>query len=150
VPTRNCSRLTVRKRLTALALLNASPQRHLLGHARARDQPHQVFVCLRPRIGSAEECGPSTARIGTKAGWCQNGTMKRMNLRDVPDDVYAVLIAAAEGSRQSLNAFVVDRLSEVAQAVRVADYVATYPAPRGTGVTSDDVVAAVRKGREAS
>ena len=35
MPTRNCSRLTVRKRLTALALLNAisstpSPQRHLL------------------------------------------------------------------------------------------------------------------------
>jgi hypothetical protein len=67
--------------------------------------------------------------------------MKRMNLRDVPDDVYAVLVAAAEGSRQSLSAFVVDRLSEVAQAVRVADYVATYPAPRGTGVTAEDAVA---------
>lgn len=90
------------------------------------------------------------ARIGVKAEWCQNGTMKRMNLRDVPDDVYAVLVAAAEGSRQSLSAFVVDRLSEVAQAVRVADYVATYPAPRGTGVTAEDVVAAVREVREAS
>jgi len=44
-----------------------------------------------------------------------------MNLRDVPDDVAAVLVAAAGGSRQSLSAFVVDRLSEVAQAVRAAD-----------------------------
>ena len=90
------------------------------------------------------------ALISIKAEWCHNGTMKRMNLRDVPDDVYAVLVAAAEGSRQSLSAFVVDRLTEVAQVVRVADYVATYPAPRGTGVTADDVVAAVRQVREAS
>jgi hypothetical protein len=43
--------------------------------------------------------------------------------------------AAAESSRQSVSAFVVDRLSEVAQAVRVADYVATYPAPRGGPVS---------------
>ncbi len=88
--------------------------------------------------------------LAQTCGWCQYGTMKRMNLRDVPDDVYAALVAAAEDSRQSLNAFVVDRLSEVAQAVRVADYVSTYPAPRGTGVTTEDAVAAVREVREAS
>jgi hypothetical protein len=76
--------------------------------------------------------------------------MKRMDLRDVPDDVCATLVAAAEESRQSLSAFVVARLSEVTQAVRVADYEATYPAPRGTGVTVEDVVAAVREVREAS
>lgn len=76
--------------------------------------------------------------------------MRRMNLRDVPDDVYAALAAAAEDSRQSLSAFVVDQLCEVARTVRVADYVATYPAPRGSGVTTDDAVAAVREVREAS
>ncbi|MBB2891104.1 hypothetical protein [Flexivirga oryzae] len=76
--------------------------------------------------------------------------MKRMNLRDVPDDVYAALVEAARDNRQSLSAFVVDRLREVAQTVRIADYVATYPAPRGTGVTTDDAVAAVRNVREAS
>ena len=76
--------------------------------------------------------------------------MKRMNLREVPDDVYAALVAAAADSRQSLSAFVVDRLSEVAQAARVADYVSTYPAPRGTGVSTEDAVAAVREVREAS
>ena len=36
--------------------------------------------------------------------------MKRMNLRDVPDEVYAALTEAAEANRQSLSAFVVDRL----------------------------------------
>ena len=81
---------------------------------------------------------------------CHNGTMKRMNLRDVPDDVYDALVAAADDNRQSLSAFVVDRLSEVARAIRAADYVATYPSPRGTGATIDDAVAAVRDVREAS
>ena len=76
--------------------------------------------------------------------------MKRMNLRDVPDDVYSALVTAAEDRRQSLSAFVVDRLAEVAQTTRVADYVATYPAPRSTGITTDDAVAAVRDVRQAS
>lgn len=76
--------------------------------------------------------------------------MKRMNLRDVPDDVYAALTAAAENNRQSLNAFVVDRLVDVAQSARIADYVSTYPTPRGTGITVEDAVAAVREVREAS
>lgn len=76
--------------------------------------------------------------------------MKRMNLRDVPDDVHAALAEAAEGNGQSLSAFVVDRLAEVARVVRVADYVASYRPPRGTGVTVDDAAAAVREVREAS
>lgn len=73
-----------------------------------------------------------------------------MNLRDVPDDVYGALVSAAADARQSLSAFVVDRLAEMAQAARVADYVSAYPSPRGTGVTIEDAVAAVREVREAS
>jgi hypothetical protein len=76
--------------------------------------------------------------------------MKRMNVRDVPDDVYAALAAAAEHNRQSLSAFVVDRLAEVAQVIRVADYVASYAPPRRTGVTIEEAVAAVRAVRDAS
>ncbi len=76
--------------------------------------------------------------------------MKRMNLRDVPDAVYAALATAAEANRQSLSSFVVDRLVEVARAAAVADYVAGYPTPGGTGVTVEDAVAAVRAVREAS
>ena len=93
--------------------------------------------------------GRGLRTVAPRASWCHTGTMKRMNLREVPDDVYAALVSAAEDSRQSLSAFVVDRLSEVARAVRVADYVAAYPAPRGTGVTTDDAVSAVREIREA-
>jgi hypothetical protein len=76
--------------------------------------------------------------------------MKRMNLRDVPDDVYAALAAAAETNRQSLSAFVVDRLTEIAQTTRLDDYVASYLPPRGSGVTLEDAAAAVREVREAS
>lgn len=73
-----------------------------------------------------------------------------MNLRDVPDDVYAALAEAAESNRQSLSAFVVDRLTEIAQVTRLADYVASYRPPQGSGVTLDDAAAAVREVRAAS
>ena len=76
--------------------------------------------------------------------------MKRMNLRDVLDEVYAVLVQAAQIGRQSLSAFVVDRLSEVAQVVRLGYYVDSYVPPRRTGVSLDDAAAAVRDVREAS
>lgn len=82
--------------------------------------------------------------------WCHNGTMKRMNLRDVPDDVYAALAEAAEANRQSLSAFVVARLTEVAQVARLDDYVSSYRPPEGSGLTLDDTTAAVREAREAS
>ncbi|WP_035769395.1 hypothetical protein [Arthrobacter castelli] len=76
--------------------------------------------------------------------------MKRMNLRDVPDDVYDTLMQAAANNRQSLNAFIIERLAEMAQVEHLNDYIADYPAPQGTGVTLDDAAAAVREVREAS
>jgi hypothetical protein len=76
--------------------------------------------------------------------------MKRMNLRDVPDDVYAALTEAAKANRQSLSAFVVDRLTEVARVARLGDYVASYPPPAGSGISLQDAVDAVREVREAS
>lgn len=76
--------------------------------------------------------------------------MKRMNLRDVPDDVYAALARAAERHRQSLSSFVVDRLSEVVQVLTVADYVDSYAPPRRTGISLEDAATAVREVREAS
>lgn len=90
------------------------------------------------------------SREHSRVVWCHTGTMKRMNLRDVPDEVYAVLVQAAESNRQSLSAFVVDRLSEVAQVVRLGDYMDSYVPPRRTGVSLDDAAAAVRDVREAS
>ncbi|MBO0805451.1 MAG: hypothetical protein J2P25_20535 [Nocardiopsaceae bacterium] len=75
--------------------------------------------------------------------------MRRMNLREVPDDVYEVLSAAAETRRQSLNAFVVDVLTETASVISLADYVHSYQPPSGTGISLEDAAAAVRAGREA-
>lgn len=71
-------------------------------------------------------------------------------MRDVPDDVYAALAGAAEANRQSLSAFVVERLTEVAQVTQLDDYVASYQPPEGSGVTIEDAAAAVRGVREAS
>lgn len=82
--------------------------------------------------------------------WCHTGAMKRMNLRDVPDDVYTALAETARNNRQSLSAFVVDRLIEVARVTQLADYLASYPALQGSGVTVEDAAAAVREAREAS
>lgn len=76
--------------------------------------------------------------------------MKRMNLRDVPEEVYAALFEAAEDNRQSLNSFVVDRLAEVARTVGVAAYVSNYSKPSGTAVSIEEAVRAVREVREVS
>ena len=76
--------------------------------------------------------------------------MKRMNLRDVPDDVYAALAEAAAANRQSLSAYVVDRLGEAAQVARFGAYLSEYRPSGGGNVTLEDAVAAVREVREAS
>lgn len=76
--------------------------------------------------------------------------MKRMNLRDVPDDVYAALAEAAAANRQSLSAYVVDRLTEAARVARLGDYLNAYEPAEIDGVSLEDAVAAVREVREAS
>ena len=73
-----------------------------------------------------------------------------MNVRDVPDEVYAALAEAAAANRQSLSAFVVDRLTEIAQVARLREYVTAYSPPQGTGITLEDTTAAVREVRDAS
>lgn len=76
--------------------------------------------------------------------------MKRVDLREVPDDVYEALVEVADANRQSLNDFVVDWLSEFARVLTLGEYLSSYEPPRGTGVTLDDAVAAVREVRAAS
>lgn len=71
-------------------------------------------------------------------------------MRDVPEDVYNALAKAAAANRQSLSAFVVDRLTEVAQVAQIDDYMASYQPPQGSGLTLDDATAAIREMREAS
>lgn len=76
--------------------------------------------------------------------------MKRMNLRDIPDEAYTILVKAAKANRQSLNSFMVDRITETARVVQLEDYFDSYTPPKGTGITTDAAVAAVRSVREAS
>jgi uncharacterized protein (DUF1778 family) len=73
-----------------------------------------------------------------------------MNLRDVPDEAYDALVQAAKTNRQSLSAYVVDRLTEAAQVARLGDYLAQYRPAREAHVSLDEAVAAVREVREAS
>jgi uncharacterized protein (DUF1778 family) len=111
------------------------------------DRRHQ------PQRGDAREIEPKrycSIEPTDPLRWCHTGAMKRMNLRDVPDDVYDTLTRGAEAQHQSLNAFVVSQLAELAQVIDIADYVATYQPPSNTGITLDDAVAAVRDVREAS
>ncbi|MGL4175635.1 MAG: hypothetical protein ACRCSN_06110 [Dermatophilaceae bacterium] len=72
-----------------------------------------------------------------------------MRLGDLSDGVYAALVEAAEADRQSLSAFVVDRLTEVARVASLGDYVAAYVPPTESGIGVDDTVAAVREVRDA-
>lgn len=74
----------------------------------------------------------------------------RLNLRDVPDDVYSTLADAAEASHRSLNGFVVDRLIEIADVARLSEYLDSYSPPRSTGVALEETTAAVRATRDAS
>ncbi|HCA85883.1 MAG TPA: hypothetical protein DEQ61_10525 [Streptomyces sp.] len=73
--------------------------------------------------------------------------MKRINLRDVPDETYKRLVDCAEANRQSLNAFVVDRLEEVTKTANLTAYLALYEPPAGTGISVEDAVAALHAGR---
>lgn len=75
--------------------------------------------------------------------------MKRLNLRHVPDDVYQTLSDAAEANSQSLNAYLVGRLREIADLLRVPGYVDSYLPPSNTGISLEDAAAAVRAVRDA-
>lgn len=78
--------------------------------------------------------------------WCQNGTMRRMNLRDVPEDVYETLVAAAAAKRQSLNAYVLDRLTDVARMASIRAHLDAYQPP-DVRLTTEEIVAAIHEGR---
>jgi len=81
--------------------------------------------------------------------WCQIGAMKRLNLRDVPDDVYEALVAAAEASGRSLNSFVVDRLRKTVELLRLPGYVDSYLPPSNTSISLEEAAAAIRAARDA-
>ena len=71
---------------------------------------------------------------------------RSIQIRDVPDDVHRTLRARAAAAGQSLSAYLLAELTRVAERPPVADVLARAAARSG-GARIDDIVAAVRSGR---
>jgi plasmid stability protein len=72
---------------------------------------------------------------------------RTIQIRDVPDDIHRTLRARAAAAGQSLSAYLLNELTRVAERPPVADVLARAGARHG-GTTTDQVVAAVRAGRD--
>ena len=72
-----------------------------------------------------------------------------LTIRALPARVRKTLAVRAKARHQSLNSYVVERLTLDADTPTMADWMAELDAFRSpTGVTGDDVVAAIREVRE--
>jgi len=72
---------------------------------------------------------------------------RNIQIRDVPDEVHRTLRARAAATGQSLSAYLLAELTRVAERPPVADVLARAAARSG-GSRIDDIVAAVRSGRD--
>ena len=72
---------------------------------------------------------------------------RNIQIRDVPDDVHRALATRAASAGLSLTAYLRAELVRVAERPPVADVLARAGARRD-GVRTDDIVAAVRSGRD--
>ena len=71
---------------------------------------------------------------------------RNIQIRDVPDEVHRVLATRAASAGMSLTAYLRAELTRVAERPPVADVLARAAARHG-GARIDDIVAAVRSGR---
>jgi plasmid stability protein len=72
---------------------------------------------------------------------------RTVQIRDVPDDIHRTLRARAAAAGLSLSAYLLAELTRVAERPPVADVLARAAARHG-GASIDDIVAAVRAGRD--
>lgn len=72
---------------------------------------------------------------------------RNIQIRDVPDEVHRVLATRAASAGMSLTAYLRVELTRVAERPPVADVLARAAARHG-GARIDDIVAAVRSGRD--
>jgi antitoxin FitA len=72
---------------------------------------------------------------------------RTIQIRDVPDDIHRTLRARAAAAGLSLSAYLLAELTRVAERPPVADVLARAAARHG-GARIDDIVAAVRSGRD--
>jgi plasmid stability protein len=72
---------------------------------------------------------------------------RNIQIRDVPDEVHRVLATRAASTGLSLTAYLRAELTRMAERPPVADVLA-LAAARSGGARIDDIVAAVRSGRD--
>jgi plasmid stability protein len=72
---------------------------------------------------------------------------RNIQIRDVPDEVHRLLATRAASAGMSLTAYLRAELTRVAERPPVADVLARAAARHG-GARIDDIVAAVRSGRD--
>jgi antitoxin FitA len=72
---------------------------------------------------------------------------RTIQIRDVPDEVHATLRTRAAAAGQSLSVYLLRELCRVAERPPVAD-VLTRARARHGGAGTNDIVAAVRSGRD--
>jgi antitoxin FitA len=72
---------------------------------------------------------------------------RTVQIRDVPDDIHRALRARAAAAGVSLSAYLLAELTRVAERPPVADVLARAAARHG-GARIDEIVAAVRAGRD--
>jgi plasmid stability protein len=72
---------------------------------------------------------------------------RNIQIRDVPDEVHRVLATRAAAAGLSLTAYLRAELTRVAERPAVADVLARAAARHG-GARTDEIVAAVRSGRD--
>jgi plasmid stability protein len=72
---------------------------------------------------------------------------RNIQIRNVPDEVHLTLRARASAAGQSLSAYLLAEVTRVAERPQVADVLARAGARQG-GSSTDEIVAAVRSGRD--
>lgn len=73
---------------------------------------------------------------------------KVIQIRDVPDDVHAVLIEQAEAAGMSLSRFALRELEQRSRVGRNAEILAGLRALPPTGISAEEIVADIRAERE--
>jgi antitoxin FitA len=74
---------------------------------------------------------------------------RNIQIRNVPDEVHLTLRSRASAAGQSLSAYLLAELTRVAERPQVADVLARAGARQG-GASTEEIVAAVRSGRDRS
>jgi antitoxin FitA len=74
--------------------------------------------------------------------------LKTIQIRDVPDDVHAVLRRRAAAANMSLSVYVLDQVRRLASRPTVAEVLLRAQERSGGGPSVDEIVAAVRSARE--